>query len=190
MCIQKFSFKAVRSKNSQGVGCLHAFFLKVRKFLIKDIEILCICHLFSPSREVSNCPRGTQFNNLKIRVKHSPIPPGDPVSFGVLLITLFKVSDVWLLYTCHIFTRGQVLFGHLKIPLPSLPTDVAIACSAEVSCCGRKEGCLDIKVHWVAKLCQSISKIITTTAYSDKLFPSCKTNWLPFGNFKQCDPLL
>lgn len=94
MCIQKFSFKAVRSKNSQGVGCLHAFFLKVRKFLIKDIEILCICHLFSPSREVSNCPRGTQFNNLKIRVKHSPIPPGDPVSFGVLLITLFKVSDV------------------------------------------------------------------------------------------------
>lgn len=71
---------------------------------------------------------------------------------------------------------GQVLLGHLKIPLSSLHTNVTIASSAEVSCCGRKEGCLDIKVCWVANLCQSVSKIITTMAYSDKLFPSCKMN--------------
>lgn len=72
--------------------------------------------------------------------------------------------------------NGSSIIQAFKNPLPSLCTDVTIASSAEVSCCGRKEGCLDIKVHWVAKLCQSISKIITTTAYSDKLFPSCKTD--------------
>lgn len=92
--IQKFSFKAISSKTSQGIGNLCAIFLKVRKFLTKDIENLCICHPFSPSGAVSNCPLGTQFNNLEIWVKHSPIPPGEPVTFGVLFITLFKVSDV------------------------------------------------------------------------------------------------
>jgi len=94
ICTQKFYFKATGSKSNQGIGNLRAIFLKVRKYLTKGIEILCICHPFSPSGAVSNCPLGTQFNNQKNWVKHSPIPPAEPVTSGVLFITLFKLSDV------------------------------------------------------------------------------------------------
>lgn len=167
LCIQNFFVKATNSKTNQRIGNFCAIFLKERIFLTKDIENLCICQPCSLSGAVANCLLGTQCKNVRIWVKHSPVPPREPVTFDVLFIILFKVSNVWLFYTCQIFTIGQVLFGHLEIS--PFAQDVAVASATEVSCCGRNEDCLATDVHWIAKLCQSISKIITIQVISSFL---------------------
>lgn len=138
---------------------------------------------FSPPGTVANCPPGTQFNNPTIWVEHSLVPPGEPVTFG------YYISHIRCLI-CDYFSPIKYLqqvkcyLDILKTLFPCLHRfSDSFLCRNKVLWC-----CLGTKSCLAAKLCQSKSKLITTTAYFDKLFPFSKR--LAFGNFRQCDPLL
>lgn len=185
--IWKFPFSSVSTKTvpcPNRIGYLRAIFLKGR-FLSKVMENLCICLCRTPSGAVSNCPLGTQFNSLKICVKRSPLNLGKPLTLGVPFITLPRCP--MSVYFTHIFIGDQVAFGHLRIPLPFAQVKLWLPPHKQAARVGRKAAGMERSVR--SPSCAKAHINNYHHAQSDKLFPSCKTNWLPFGDFKKCDPL-
>lgn len=141
---------------------------------------------FSPRGAVANCPLETQFNNLTIWVEHSLVPPGEPVTFGYYISYIRCLMCDYFSYIKYL-QQLKCYLGILKTLFPSLHrfSDSFLCCSEVL---WQKRGCLGTKSCLAAKLCQGKSKLITTRAIFDKLFPFSKR--LAFGNFKQCDSLL